>query len=228
VFQNIKKATLSCLTSNYGELTLVLMGLAAASLFGIPAAISVVLILAIDLIAELFPIAALGWDTPEKALMKEYPRSIKEHIFNRIAIADLVVTGSLMGVLAYANFILFADRSDIEPSAYLQNPHLYATAVTLTYVTIVTCQIINILIRRSQSLTLSRYLFTNIHLWIAIALSVFCILNIVYNPWIQKIFNSAPLNIIDWLYVLLAALIFFIIRETIKLATVRLANHKQA
>ncbi|MEI6237802.1 MAG: cation-transporting P-type ATPase, partial [Candidatus Saccharibacteria bacterium] len=227
VFQNIKKATLSCLTSNFGELILVLTGLAAASLFGIPAAISVVLILAIDLIAELFPIAALGWDTPEKALMKEYPRSIKEHIFNRYAIADLVVTGSIMGGLAYANFLYFAHRNNIEPSAYLQNTHLYATAITLTYVTIVSCQIINILIRRSQSFTISRYMFTNLHLWFAIALSIFCILNIVYNPWIQKIFNSAPLNIADWSYVFLAALLFFIVRETIKMVTVRSANHIQ-
>jgi Ca2+-transporting ATPase len=228
VFQNIKKATLSCLTSNFAELILVLTGLAAASLFGIPAAISVVLILAIDLIAELFPIAALGWENPEQALMKEKPRSIADHIFNRFALVDLIVTGSIMGALSYVNFLLFAQRNNIEPSAYEQNIHLYATAVTLTYVTIVCCQLINILIRRSKSFTLSRYLFTNLHLWVAIALSIFCVLNIVYNPWVQKIFNTAALSIIDWVYVFVAVLVFFVAREAIKILFYRSSNHKQA
>jgi Ca2+-transporting ATPase len=224
VFQNIKKATLSCLTSNSGELIVVLTGLAAASLYGIPAAISVVLILAVDLIAELFPIAALGWDTPEKALMKEPPRQVNVHIFNRPAIIDLLITGLLMGSLAYANFLLFASRNGITAQEYKSNPKLYAAAITLTYVTIVSCQLINILIRRSQFFTISKYMFTNYHLWLAFALSLFCVLNIVYNPWIQRIFNSADLSATDWLYVFAAAGIFFIARETIKLTYRRLAR----
>lgn len=216
VFQNIKKATMSCLTSNFGELITVLIGLAAASLLGIPPAITAVQILAIDLIAELFPIAALGWDKPEQSLMKESPRDVKEHIFNKIAIFDLLSTGLVIGTLAYANFLLFANRHNISPTDIKSNLAIYASATTITYVTIVACQLVNIQIRRFKGFTISKYLFTNKNLWIAFGISVFCVINIVYNPIIQNIFNSNYLSIIDWLYVLTAAMIFFVIRELIK------------
>jgi Ca2+-transporting ATPase len=221
VFQNIKKATLSCLTSNFGELITVLIGLAAASMLGIPPAITAVQILAIDLIAELFPIAALGWDNPEKSLMKEKPRNISEHIFNKKAVIDLIGTGALIGVLAYGNFILFTQRSGYSADTIDSYALEYASATTITYVTIVFCQLVNILIRRTKGFTLSKYLFTNKQLWLAFGISVFSVINIVYNPLIQKIFNSYALNIIDWLFVLIAVLIFFIFREVAKLITPR-------
>ena len=216
VFQNIKKATLSCLTSNFGELFTVLIGLVTASLFGFPPAISVVLILAIDLIAELFPIAALGWDTTEQSIMSETPRNPQDHIFNKSAITDLIYTGLIMGGLAYTNYLLFASRHDTSPAQLSHNPKIYASAITLTYITIVICQLINILIRRSKKFTISRYMFTNVHLWLAISLSVFCVLNIVYNPWVQNIFNSGGLGYIDWLHAFGAGAIFFVFRETYK------------
>jgi Ca2+-transporting ATPase len=74
IFKNIQKGTLSCFTSNFAELIVNLVSLAAATAFGIPLALSVMQILAIDLIAELFPIAALGRDKAEGDLMRQPPR----------------------------------------------------------------------------------------------------------------------------------------------------------
>ncbi|MBP6916787.1 cation-transporting P-type ATPase [Candidatus Saccharibacteria bacterium] len=220
VFQNIKKATLSCLTSNFGELATVLIGLVAASIFGIPPAILAVQILAVDLIAELLPIAALGWDNPEKSLMKEKPRDIKQHIFNRITLLDLIATGVLIGVLSYANFLLFAGRNGIELASFKAHPGLYASATTLTYVTIVFCQLINIFIRRTEKGTVSKYLFSNKKLLLAVGFSVFCVVNIVYNPLVQKVFSTSVLEPLDWLFVLAAGAVFFVIRETIKVINI--------
>ena len=45
------------------------------------------------------------------------------------------------------------------------------------------------------------------------ALSMTCVLNIIYNPWIAPYFHSAPLHVVDWLYALGAAAIFAAIRE---------------
>ncbi len=216
VYQNIRKATLSCLTSNFGELITVLIGLAALSLAGIPPAISPVLILAIDLIAELFPIAALGWDKPEGSLMRDYPRDPKDHIYNTSAFVDLLVSGLLIGGLAYGNFIYFAHRNGIEPSA-LEASGRYLSAITLTYTTIVLCQFVNILLRRTRGTTISRYLFSNKQLWIAMGLSLFCVVSIVYIPVVQKVFGSDSLNVTDWFFAVASACIYFVIRETLKL-----------
>ena len=217
IYQNIKKSIMSCLSSNFGELTVVLVSLLMASLFGYPAAILAVQILAIDLIAEILPIAALGWDKPERSLMHDSPRNLQEHIFNRRNVGDLITTGLLMGGLGYLNFILFAGRHNLSPQNLTQSAEIYATATTITYITIVLCQLANILLRRSQGATLSKYLFTNRQLWFAIAFSLLFVINIAHNPFLQNIFGTNDLTSGDWLYAIGAAMAFFAIRETLKL-----------
>lgn len=216
IFQNIRKATLTCLSSNFAELIVVLVSLAFAALLKIPPAITAIQILAIDLIAELFPIAALGWDQPTSSLMHEHPRDPKDHIFNLSAVKDLVFTGLLMGGLAYANFILFANRNGVSPMHFKASGALYASATTLTYVSICMCQFVNLLIRRSTENTLSKYIFSNKKLWIAFGISFFCILNIVYNPIIHKVFGTYYIKPVDWLYVIASMFIFFSAKETLK------------
>jgi len=212
VYQNIKKATISCLTSNYGELMTVLIGLVALSFAGIPPAITPILILSIDLVAELFPIAALGWDKPDKELMHDKPRNAKDHIFNIFSFFDLLLTGTLMGVLAYCNYLLFASRHGLAAKELLGNG-IYFSAVTITYATIVLCQLVNILVRRSRNFTFSSYLFTNKQLWMSMTLSLICVVSIVYIPLLQNLFGSGPLGLVDWMYALAAATIFFIVKE---------------
>ncbi len=221
IFQNIKKATLACLTSNFGELITVLLSLAGTSLLGIPPAITAVQILAVDLIAELFPIAALGWDKPTGSLMTRQPRDPKDHIFNARSAVDLIGTGALIGVLCYGNFIAYAARHSVAAHNLSRGSAVYLGATTLSYVIICLCQYANILMRRSSERTLTRYIFSNRQLWLAMAVSFFCVLNIVYNPYVQKLFQTHGLGIIDWVFVLGSVLIFFAIRETIKLTALR-------
>lgn len=216
IYQNIKKATLSCLTSNSGELITVLLSLAAAAWFHIPIAITAVQILAIDIIAELFPIAALGWDPAERELMKEPPRNTKEHILTVRSVADLLFTGLLMGGLAYLNFLFFYERQGLSAQYAPTGTAIYFQATILTYCTIVICQFMNILSRRTRGSVFSKYTLRNRHLWIAFGISTFCVLNIVYNPVVNKYFGAAPLTVVDWLCALTAGIIFLGLRELTK------------
>jgi Ca2+-transporting ATPase len=212
IFQNIRKGTLSAFTSNAAELVVNLLSLAAATMFHLPLAISVMQILAIDLVAELFPIAALGGDKADREVMLEKPRNPKDHILNRSAILDLLWCGLLIGGFAFLNYILFFERhGGGESIASESNLHLQATA--LTYATIVVCQLCNILQRRSQHGLFTRYQFHNRSLWLAMAFSTFCVANIIYNPWIAPYFHSAAIDWVDWGYALLAASLFVAIRE---------------
>ncbi|MDQ5885642.1 MAG: P-type Ca2+ transporter type, partial [Patescibacteria group bacterium] len=212
VFQNIKKGTLSCFTSNSAELVVNLISLTAASLFGVPLALSVMQILAIDLVAELFPIAALGWDKADRELMQEPARSPTHHILNKRAILDLLWCGLVIGGLAYANYILFFNRNGMTADGVATGSTLHMKATALTYLTIVLCQLINILQRRSQDGLFTRYQFHNKQLWFAILLSLISVLLIIYSP-INVYFGANPLNLIDWSFALSAALIFLVIRE---------------
>jgi Ca2+-transporting ATPase len=213
IFQNIKKGTLSCFTSNASELVVNLVSLAAATMFGVPLALSVMQILAIDLIAELFPIAALGADKADRNIMDEPPRNPRDHILNRQAIIDLLWCGLLVGGLAFANFIWFFERHGVSAQATASGSLWHMKATTLTYLTIVLCQLFNILQRRSQQGLFTRYQFHNKSLWFAMLLSITCVVNIIYNPWIAPYFHASSLGVSDWLCALGAAAIFIAIRE---------------
>lgn len=212
VYQNIKKGTLSCFTSNSAELVVNLVSLGAASLFGVPLALTIMQILAIDLVAELFPIAALGWDKADRELMQEPARNPNRHILNNRSILNLLWCGLLIGGLAYMNFLFVFYRNGTMPSGAVSGSSVHLQATAITYVTIVLCQLGNILQRRSQDGLFTRYQFHNKQLWLAISFSLLSVLLIVYSP-INTYFGSGPLQTIDWLYAFSAACIFIVIRE---------------
>lgn len=212
IFKNIQKGTLSCFTSNSAELVVNLVSLAAATAFHIPLALTVMQILAIDLVAELFPIAALGRDKPEGDLMKEKPRKLSNHILNKQSVIDLLWCGIIIGGLAFANFLLFYWRQGLSAAHVDQHSLINAQATSLTYLTIVLCQLANILERRSEHGIFTRYQLHNRLLWTAYGVSLLCVVLIIYSP-LNTYFGSAPLSFADWLFALLAAAIFITIRE---------------
>lgn len=213
IFQNIRKGTLSAFTSNAAELVVNLLSLGAATIFHVPLAISVMQILAIDLVAELFPIAALGADKADSEVMREKPRNLGDHILNNKAIIDLLWCGLLIGGFAFINYMWFFERHGVSATGVGNDGRLHLQATALTYLTIVLCQLLNILQRRSQHGLFTRYQFHNKSLWLAMSFSMFCVVNIIYSPWIAPYFHSAALSLTDWLYALGAAVIFITIRE---------------
>lgn len=217
IFQNIRKAGLSAITSNAGELFVVLISLAAQTRFGIPIAIGAVQILAIDLIAELFPISALGWDPAEGDLMHEMPRNLDDHILNKSNIWDLAWSGALMGTFGYINYLLYFSRNDLSPTHFSKATVAYATATTLTYTTICLCQFGSIFMRRIKPghKLLTSYLWSNKKLFVAFGISITLMLSLIYVPFIQPYFGTAGLGSSDWMYAFVAAVMFVTIRQSV-------------
>jgi P-type Ca2+ transporter type 2C len=213
IFQNIRKGALCAFTSNAGELIVNLTSLAATTFYSIPLAISVMQILAIDLVAELFPIAALGRDRADGELMTDPPRNPKDHILNVWSVLDLLWCGLLMGGFAFFNYVWFFHRQGVDPEHLTAGSPIHMQATALTYLTIVLCQLVNIMQRRTRAGFFSRYQFHNLQFWLAMALSMFCVANIIYNPWVAPYFKAGSLSVTDWLYALGAAGIFILIRE---------------
>lgn len=95
IYRNIRKGVLSCVTSNAAEFVVNSASLTLTSLFGVPLALNVLQILAIDLVGEIFPIAALGQDPEEGETMRELPRDPRERVLNRRSLWDLAWCGAL-------------------------------------------------------------------------------------------------------------------------------------
>ncbi len=213
-FQNIVKSARCALTDNSCELAVVLIGLFGQAVFHVPIAIIAVQILAIDIIAELFPLTALSWDKAQGDLMQNKPRDLKQHIVNFQATCEFIAYGLLAGILAYTNFLFVFFRSNQSPVNFDVNNPLYARATILTYVTVVLCQFSSLLIMRTsiKQPFFTRYIWSNKKLLIAFAISSFCVLNIVYNPLVQPFFNAKALSAVDWLCAFGAAAIYLSLR----------------
>jgi Ca2+-transporting ATPase len=92
IYQNIKKITLSCITTNLTELTIVLVSLLMGALFDRPLGLLAVQILAIDLMGEMFPLAALARDPPMQDVLSNKPRNTKDHILDMRGIKDMLAS----------------------------------------------------------------------------------------------------------------------------------------
>jgi Ca2+-transporting ATPase len=218
-FRNIKKAARCALTDNAGELLIILISLAMNALFHIPIAITAIQILAIDVIAEMFPITALGWDSASsKKLMHDKPRRLQDHIVNKSAVREFIGYGFLSAVLAYGNYLFFFERAGLSPRFIDTASPLYMQATILTYVTLVLCQFINLLLVRTDDNEpfFTSYLWSNKKLLGAFGISIFCILNLVYNPLIQPYVRAHALTAADWLTALTAAGIYLCVRLLVR------------
>ncbi|MFC1865021.1 cation-translocating P-type ATPase, partial [Chloroflexota bacterium] len=214
IYDNLKKTIIASLTSNGGELAIVLLGLAGVALFGWPIPILVIQILAIDLLAEILPLTALTFDPGSKDLMTSPPRRQQEHILNRYTMSEILFLGFLMGALGFANFMVFMGRTGAE----LTITHdLYSRATTLSYATIVFCQFANILSRRYtyDSLFNSNFWSNKKLLW-SIIISIGFTMTVIYIPFINRFLGFAPLTISDWASILVAAGLFLLAHEIIK------------
>lgn len=200
-FTNIRKAARCALTDNVGELGTILLSLAGQAFWHIPLAITAIQILAVDIVAEVWPITALGWDAPATNLMHEKPRRLSDHILNRATVREFVFFGLLAAGISYGVFLWFFARHGLSPAYIDTTSHLYVQATILTFVTLVLCQFTNLLLVRAdtQSRFFTSYLWSNKRLLIAFGISFFCILNILYNPLIQPFLGSGPLSAADWL-----------------------------
>jgi Ca2+-transporting ATPase len=213
IFQNIKKAAICCFTGNAAELMVNLFSLGAATAFHVPLALTVIQILAIDVIAELFPVAALGGDKADSEVMTERPRDPKNHILNWHSTIDFMWCGTLIGGLAFLNYLWFFERNGIDPVNLTANTPIHLQATSLTYLTLILCLLVNVLQRRSRNGLFTKYQLHNKALWYAMGLSLFSIVNIIYNPWIAPYFHSAALSFGDWMTALAATAIFVAVRE---------------
>jgi Ca2+-transporting ATPase len=217
IYNNLRKTVLASLTTNVGELALVLLGLLAAALWNYPIPILAGQILAIDLLGEIGPLTLLTFDPPDKDAMNMPPRKPGEHMLNVFAGTEITLMGILIGGLAFLNFFLFMKREGVTLTVDSVDTLDYFKATALSYATIVFCQFINILQRRSERISLfNPNFFTNRILLFSVVISIGLVLLAIYGPYLSEFLAFGPMTLTDWLFVLGAAIIFLGIFEVLK------------
>jgi sodium/potassium-transporting ATPase subunit alpha len=212
VYDNIKKFITYILTSNIPEI----LPFIAYVLLPIPLPITVIQILAIDLITDMIPAIGLGNEPPEADTMQRVPRSKSERLVSfRTFVRSYAIVGPAEAALAFLAFfiVLFEGGWSWGEMLALDIPlHLQASGAFLA--TIIFCQVGNVMACRTNRQSSLPYLI-RLNRWIAIGVvvEVGFILGIVYLPFLNPIFSASPFSISAWGIVVLSPFVIFLIEE---------------
>ena len=194
IFDNIRKFIKYTLTSNSGELWTLFI----APFLGLPIPLLPIHILWINIVTDGLPGLALAAEPAEGGIMQKPPRPPAESIFAHGLAVDVIWIGLLMGLVSIATQKL-AIAAGIE---HWQTMVLTVLCFSqLGYV---------LSIRSEQESLLKRGILTNKALLAAIALTVVLQLAIIYVPFLNPIFHTAPLSSTELLITFgLSAIVFF-------------------
>lgn len=212
IFANLKKFVHYVFTSNASELLTVIFGV----ILQIPAPISAMQILAVDLGTDIFPSFALGLeprepDSEEKSGKRGGIITVKG--FQRILYLGVIMaTGA---VIAFAWSLSrggwrFGQGVDMDSLLYLKS-------TTAAYAVISMTQMANLLQSRSEKFSPFRLgFFKNKYVLFALLISVIMLLAFMYLPFCQKYLHMSPIDRWDWLVVTGSFLAVFIFEEARK------------
>lgn len=130
---------------------------------------------------------------------------------------EITLLGSLIGCLAFFNFVYYMQRKGISLDMGSVDSMDYFMATTLSYATIVYCQFLNILQRRSERSSLfNRNFFSNKILLNSILVSIVLVSLAIYGPYISQFLSFGPIGVQDWACILGATGIYLLTFEAIK------------
>ncbi|BAL25014.1 cation-transporting P-type ATPase [Azoarcus sp. KH32C] len=214
VYENIRKFLTYILTSNIPEIVPYL----AFVLFRVPLPLTVIQILAVDLGTDMLPALALGAEKPQPDTMKRMPRARDERLLSPGLLARAYLfLGPLEAFAAMAAF--FYVLEDTRPDAGVLSPAdtNYLAATTACLAAIVLTQMVNVFVCRHAQLPAWHFpLRGNRLLLSGLALEITLLLAIVYTPWGNRLFGTAPLGVDVWLYMLPFAMLLGIAEEARK------------
>jgi sodium/potassium-transporting ATPase subunit alpha len=212
VYDNIKKFITYILTSNVPEL----LPFIVYVLFPVPLAITVIQILSIDLITDMLPAIGLGNEEGEADIMRRPPRSKKEHLVSaKTFLRSYAIIGVAQTLLSYSAFfaVLLSGGWSMEGKG-ASDPTLYLQASAAFLATIIFSQIGNVMAcRTNRQSALSLLLRPNALILIGVIAEVLFIVSIIYLPFFNPVFSTAPFALEIWLLILPAPFVIFSIEE---------------
>jgi len=225
VYSNIRKFVTYVLSHNVPEVVPYL----AYGLFGMPLALTIPQILAVDLGTDIVPALALGMEKPHPGIMQIPPRPRAERLINLpLVLRVYAFVGLIEAGIAMGGFFLYLFVSGwIWGTELNSSSHLYREATAVTFAGIVLAQVANVFACRSERMSAFRLgIFTNpLILW-GIVTELTILVLILYTPWGNAIFGTDPLP--AWIFgpLVLGAIALLFAEESRKYIVNRFTNSR--
>jgi len=212
VFDNIKKFIAYILTSNIPEI----LPFIAFVLLAIPLPMNVQLILAIDLGTDILPAIALAIEKGEGDIMKRPPRSSDEKLLTpQVLITSYGLKGPIEAAAGFACYfaVLFSGGWVWGQQLAFSDP-LYRQAITAFFAAVIICQIANVFTSRTRRQSVfTKGLLSNKMVLLGIASELLILAFIMYQPFVNAIFNTTPVPLEFVLLAVPFAVLLFVADE---------------
>ncbi|WP_320783268.1 cation-translocating P-type ATPase [Streptomyces sp. CRN 30] len=183
IYDNIVTFVRFQLSTNIGAI----LTLLAAVLAGLPAPMSAIQLLWVNIIMDGPPAMALGVDPPRDDVMRRPPRPPAERILDTRRLAAITRSGAVMATGTLAVFVAGRQLTDT------------ATATTMAFTTFVLFQLFNALAARSEDgPVLGRHQLHNRALWICLGAVLALQVVAVQVPFAQGVFDTVALGPVQW------------------------------
>jgi Ca2+-transporting ATPase len=204
VYDNIRKFVKYTMTSNAGEIWVMVLG----PLMGMPLPLLPLQILWINLVTDGLPGLALAIEKAERDTMRRPPYPPEQHVFDRSMVRDIAWIGLLMGIVSLAlGYWSWGSGSSAE---------IHWRTIIFTVLTL--AQMGNSLaIRSSRDSLFQIGVFSNRALIGSIALTFGLQMAVIYWPPLQSIFKTTALSASELVLCIAWSTIVFWAVETQKL-----------
>ncbi len=184
IYLNIRKFIRYLLSCNIGEVLTMFL----ASMFSLPNPLTPIQILFVNLATDGLPALALGVDNSHDSIMNQPPRPRNESIFSRGLWEKILFRGAIIGISTIFTFIIG-----------LYMGFSLNTCRTMTLATLVLSQLIHVFECKSENRSIFEInLLSNKYLLFSVAISVIMILAIIYIPFLQGVFKTTSMSLIQW------------------------------
>ena len=213
VYRNIQKFLTYIFNSNTPEA--VPSAFFLFSLGRIPLPLTVMQILAIDLGTDMVPALGLGVEPPEEGVMDRPPRRLSDRLLNRqLLIKAFVWYGLIEAALAMGAFFLnyWVNQGNLNHLA--SSGPLYREATTMTLGANIFTQIgMAMNSRKGRGSIFQVKPFANRIISLGIVLEIVLFIILSYVPFFHTLFNTAPIGLDDWLYLLACPFVIMALEE---------------
>ncbi|MPZ51649.1 MAG: HAD-IC family P-type ATPase [Acidimicrobiia bacterium] len=211
IFANIRKFLRFLLSSNMGEVLTMILGVVFAGVIGLDDAgegltipLVATQILWINLLTDTAPALAMGLDPAPDDIMERPPRRLTDRVVDAEMWLGIGFVALVMAVVTLASLDIALAGGILGGSGDIVEGR------TMAFTTLVLAQLFNSFNSRSDRTSAFHDLFTIRWLWGALGLSISLQIAVVSIPFLNRAFETTPLDLSGWLICIgLASMVLF-------------------
>ncbi|XP_071541009.1 calcium-transporting ATPase type 2C member 1 isoform X4 [Panulirus ornatus] len=166
--------------------------IALSTLFGLPSPLNPMQILLINVIMDGPPALTLGMEPIDDDIKVQPPRDTKKDLITKKLVRNCVISATV--IICGTLWVFRSEMSD---------GVVTARDTTMTFACFVMYDMFNAMSCRSDTKSVLEIgITTNWYLFVALTATMFCLLCVVYLPFLQWVFQTEGIHISDWIYLL--------------------------